>query len=68
MKTKKIPLIIINPSFWSKDGHYPHEKLANLMAQASNGKLIKFKGSSETKAFSETEVSQIFSEIEKFVT
>ncbi|MBU1105685.1 MAG: VWA domain-containing protein [Candidatus Riflebacteria bacterium] len=65
MKKRKIPLIIINPSFWSKDEHYPHERLANLLAKVSGASLIKLKGErDEQKTFSDTDISRIFSEIE----
>ena len=67
MKRKQIPLIIINPSFWSKDEHYPHERLTNLLVQASGAKLIKFSGDAdEHRTFSDSEVSRIFSGIERF--
>jgi Mg-chelatase subunit ChlD len=65
MKKRKIPLIIINPSFWSKDEHYPHERLANLLAKVSGASLIKLRGErDEQKTFSDADIMQIFSKIE----
>lgn len=65
MKKRKIPLIIINPSFWSEDEHYPHERLANLLTEVSGASLIKLKGErDEHKTFSDAEITQIFSRIE----
>jgi len=62
---RNIPMVIINPSFWSEDEHYPHEKLAKLLEKITRGRLIRLRGSKdETIQVSAFEMETILKEIE----
>ncbi len=62
---RKIPMVIINPSFMSKDEHYPHERLSNILAVKSGARLVKLRaGRDSRQPISEMDVSRIFGEIE----
>jgi Mg-chelatase subunit ChlD len=63
--SRKIPMIIINPSFWSEDEHFPHERLSKIIAEEARASLVKIRGSKDNRLpISDVEIGSIFREIE----
>lgn len=63
--SRKIPMIIINPSFWSEDEHFPNERLSKIIAAEARARLVKIRGSKDSRSqISDQEIGSIFKEIE----